>query len=294
MCFSEILGERNKRVIFGVPLARGELPYLTSLVSHFPHHRGDQGTLCGGSLIAPNIVLTAAHCVFNEQTRAKALSIRVIVNDFALGKADKFEQEFVTDSFDIHPLYLKSNFDPSFDLALIYLPTKIDVCKEWPSIKIARLPIDPITKNITDDQLKMAACFHSGWGVTNDGSNAPVAQRMRVVNIDFRANQHQLGGRTFEVKGAAGSRPCFGDSGGPVYCDLSNGRYVVGIASQIGTTDEKKPVNSNVQECSQASTLEVADLRSQTYEIVRMIKERGLYEELLASYQICFPNGAGQ
>jgi hypothetical protein len=48
--------EREKRVVGGQIAVANRYPYYACL-------KGEKGISCGGTLIAPDIVLTAAHCV---------------------------------------------------------------------------------------------------------------------------------------------------------------------------------------------------------------------------------------
>lgn len=50
-------------IILGEPAQEGEIPFQAFLVSS--RNNSNSGALCGGSLIYPNWVLTAAHCVVN-------------------------------------------------------------------------------------------------------------------------------------------------------------------------------------------------------------------------------------
>ncbi|CAJ0587781.1 unnamed protein product, partial [Mesorhabditis spiculigera] len=171
LLFAQTLG-RQRRVIFGVPLARGELPYLTSIVARFPHHNAGEGTLCGGSLIASNIVLTAAHCLLNEETNTRATSLNVTINDFVLDQPDKGEIAVPASHFDIHPQYYEA-FESAYDIGIIFLAKSVPICEGENPIKkkpfqIARLPFNVTTgwPLMSDSGLESSACYHSGWGVT--------------------------------------------------------------------------------------------------------------------------------
>lgn len=54
------VGDETARIVGGEPMEEGRFPYMTALL--YLDSQGDKVAGCGGSLIAPNIVLTAAHC----------------------------------------------------------------------------------------------------------------------------------------------------------------------------------------------------------------------------------------
>ena len=54
--FSNSIVQARERVVGGVDAPRGRYPYIAGLFD------GNFGPFCGGTLIAPNVVLSAAHC----------------------------------------------------------------------------------------------------------------------------------------------------------------------------------------------------------------------------------------
>jgi trypsin len=87
----ELLGA--PRIINGVDAPEGRYPYTVSLDTGAYH-------FCGGSLIAPNVVLSAAHC-FEPLNKA---ATRAIVNPYKLSDASS-DETFEIDSFVKHPAY---------------------------------------------------------------------------------------------------------------------------------------------------------------------------------------------
>jgi secreted trypsin-like serine protease len=87
----ELLGA--PRIINGVDAPEGRYPYTVSLDTGSYH-------FCGGSLIAPNVVLSAAHCYEPLDKSAT----RAIVNPYKLSDASS-DETFEIESFVKHPSY---------------------------------------------------------------------------------------------------------------------------------------------------------------------------------------------
>ncbi|KAL9974015.1 hypothetical protein ACROYT_G020544 [Oculina patagonica] len=100
----------GSRVIAGTDATPGEWPWQAKL-------RTKEGFFCGGSLITPTWVMTAAHCVSGSQDPSK---YTVTLGDVNREKPEGTEQEFNVIRVVVHPKY-ESPVAINNDIALLQL-----------------------------------------------------------------------------------------------------------------------------------------------------------------------------
>lgn len=214
----------------------------------------DVGTAtCTGSLIAPDLVLTAAHCIADEGLRGIAVL-------FSLDDQKVTDDQVIYVSQGaVHPDYAPTDDQTKVwnDIALVKLekPAPAD-------FKLAILPTTETIKQLT----KGSKLTLAGYGITNsvirkvlkdkngkvvigkDGQPATIelpgrgsGTLRRVSNIavtGITSDQKEISFNQQNLRGA-----CHGDSGGPALLQLKDGTYIqVGVTSrgtnQLGNCNE--------------------------------------------------------
>ncbi|OFZ28644.1 MAG: trypsin [Bdellovibrionales bacterium RIFCSPHIGHO2_01_FULL_40_29] len=213
---SAFAGQLHQTIVGGMPANKGELPFQVSLQSSSGSH------FCGGSLIKPNWVLTAAHCVQGSSS----MKIVVGMHD-QKNRADT--ETFTTKRIIAHPQFNRSTLD--YDYALIQLSGD----SKFRTIELNRVEIE-VPK--TDDQFMV---WTSGWGTTSEGSYAlpNILQKVEVPLVSSEAcNAADVyGGDITDRMICAGYKDggkdsCQGDSGGPLFTQQASGDFsLVGVVS---------------------------------------------------------------
>jgi trypsin len=206
----ETKGDFEAKVIGGQPAEEGQYPWLVSLA-----YSADGAAFCGGSVIAEDIILTAAHCV---EEIASPDDLLVYSGSVDLESADIVE----TAVSDIHIAHDYNEPIPmANDWALLLLDEAIDA-----------EPIDVGTEPEEFDVLETA-----GWGETGSGYPT-VAQWVEVPFVSDddceAAYPGEIDAQTMLCAGDlenGGVDSCQGDSGGPIMAPTDEGLILVGIVS---------------------------------------------------------------
>ncbi len=194
-------------VIGGTQVPAGKWPDAVAVLG--------QGA-CTGTLIAPDVVLTAGHCADMQPTQVIANS-----TDYAGGGGITAQVKSVTP----YP-----NWENSYDVTVIVLTA----------------PITGVTPRKVGTSCTFTEGFSDGkmvhlvgFGLTDtagQGNNTRLNETMAPITD---ADCSGPGGCVTSISpggefiaGGGGKDSCFGDSGGPVYLDTPRGPVVVGAVSR--------------------------------------------------------------
>ncbi|KAH9637636.1 hypothetical protein HF086_007350 [Spodoptera exigua] len=177
-------------------------------------------SVCGGSIISHNRIVTAAHCNWDGSVTANSFTVVLGSNTLFSGGV-----RIVTRDVVMHPNWNPSN--AANDVAVLRISSV--------SFNNVIQPIALPSGNELSNNFVNWNALASGYGLTADGGNIGSTQRVSSVTLPIITNDECAGvygpwvhSTNICTSGAGGKGTCGGDSGGPLVVD-SNNRKILSI-----------------------------------------------------------------
>lgn len=200
-----------ERGIIGGALAPDDSATVLVVLQKLP----DQESLCSGTIVAPHVVLTAAHCV-DERVTGEGFTHYIFTGDDINDAAQADDRKRWV-------MVKATHFDPSYDPGVLSGDHDIGVIVT--KTKLTPTPLPMLRRPLADaDRGKVVRVL--GYGRTDAADTVSSGTRYQ---LDSTITDVTTGELVRNVEGRA--ETCVGDSGGPTLLDDGDGEVVAGVHS---------------------------------------------------------------
>lgn len=218
-------------VVGGTVAPQNAYPFMVSIFLE-----QDRSNICGGSLIAPGVVVTAAHCFAGVWFASWKFFVRIGKHN--MRHLEEGEELLAIDKIVIHENFSDSDRGIKNDIALVFLHTP----SKFAPIKLNRDPQLPEK----DSLLRLL-----GWGKSDEfmRQNEYLLRQVDVPVIDqqtcdeysklLEVEDHQICAGYLDR--LTEKDACKGDSGGPLFNPEGEKKLLGIVSSGIGCARAKTP-----------------------------------------------------
>lgn len=173
-----------------------------------------EASLCTGTLIARNVVITAAHCLNNAKSARIVFDVDPVCNQ----EFDSNTQSIDVKKASIHPDY-NEKVKGRYDLALLKLAKGAPA--HYPVISLYNGTSERSSNTVT----------YAGYGRTSEGDEWN--QALRSVTKNYNDSIFFAKNKNMVTSQSDGAGICQGDSGGPVFFEVGRKLQLAGVNSVV-------------------------------------------------------------
>jgi trypsin len=222
LCLVVSLANALPQIVNGEPSIAFKYPWLASLQENHRH-------ICGGTLLNPTTIVTAAHC--SAKSKFRTMTIKLHRHNLKLSDTDENGITLKVTKIIIHPNYNRKSLEN--DVAIWKLVPNAELTRVYNTYRSFHVDIANATSFTREGSMLQVA----GWGATTEGGKSSeflLETELPVVDKAFCAAEYEGGvGKNAFCAGypIGGADTCQGDSGGPIFTTSSRSTTLVGITS---------------------------------------------------------------